>query len=89
MAYSFNNIISQLYLVPEADVAPVTIKLINDVIGKYIRDDSLEHYIKCNNLQDFIDYIQTKYSLVKFKSDDFSLLRKILNDYYPAEKIYF
>ena len=89
MAYSFNNIISQLYLVPEADVAPETIKLINDVIGKYIRDDSLEHYIKCNNLQDFIDYIQTKYSLVKFKSDDFSLLRKILHDYYPAEKIYF
>lgn len=89
MAYSFNNIISQLYLVPEADVAPETIKLINDVIGKYIRDDSQEHYIKCNNLQDFIDYIQTKYSLVKFKSDDFSLLRKILHDYYPVEKIYF
>ena len=89
MAYSFNNIISQLYLVPEADVAPETIKLINDVIGKYIRDDSLEHYIKCDNLQDFIDYIKTKYSLVMFKSDDFSLLRKILHDYYPAEKIYF
>jgi len=41
------------------------------------------------NLQDFIDYIKTKYSLVKFKSDDFSLLRKIMHDYYPVEKIYF
>lgn len=89
MAYSFNNIISQLYLVPEADVAPETIKLINDVIGKYIRDDSLEHYVKCDNLQDFIDYIKTKYSLVMFKSDDFSLLRRILHDYYPAEKYIF
>ena len=38
---------------------------------------------------DFIDYIKTKYSLVMFKSDDFSLLRRILHDYYPAEKIYF
>ena len=87
--YNFNNIISQLYLVPESDVAPETIKLINDVIGKYIRDNSQEHYIKCDNLQDFIDYIKTKYSLVTFKSDDFSLLRKILHDYYPVEKIYF
>ncbi len=89
MAYSFNNIISQLYLVPEADVAPETIRLINDVIGKYIMDNSQEHYIKCNNLQDFIDYIKNKYSLVTFKSDDFSLLRKILHNRYPQEKIYF
>ena len=65
MAYSFNNIISQLYLVPESDVAPETIKLINDVIGKYIRDNSQEHYIKCDNLQDFIDYIKTVDCIMK------------------------
>ena len=89
MAHGFNNIISQLHLVPSADVAPETIMLINDIIGKYISDDSQEQYIKCNNLQDFIDYIKSKYSLVTFKSDDFSLLRKILHNRYPEKKIYF
>lgn len=40
MAYSFNNIISQLYLVPDTGVSPETIQLINNVIGEYINDDS-------------------------------------------------
>ena len=89
MAYNFNNIISQLYLVPDTGVSPETIQLINNVIGEYINDDSQEHYIKCANLQDFLAYLKNKYMLVPFKSDDFRCLRQLLHSTYPKEKLYF
>ena len=89
MAYGFNNIISQLYLVPDTGVSPETIQLINNVIGEYINDDSQEHYIKCANLQDFLAYLKNKYMLVPFKSDDFRCLRQLLHSTYPKEKLYF
>ncbi len=89
MPYGFNNIYMQLHKFPEMGVASETIRLINEILGEYIDYKHDGRYSSCDNLQDFIEYIKGRYSLLHFKESDFSLLRTILLSHYPKDKVRF
>ena len=89
MAFGFNNLYQQLYAVPQCDVSPEAVKLINAVFGEYLLHSQVRHCGNSTNLQEFITYITQFYSLLKFKNSNFDRLRKKLQRAYPDEKIYF
>ncbi len=89
MPYGFNNLYAQLYQVPEMGVAPETVRMINEILGDFINASGRERYIYCDNLQDFIDYLKSRYKLLVFQNSDFTNLREMMRYHYPDEKIYF
>ncbi len=89
MPYGFNNLYAQLYLVPDMGVAPETVRMINGILGDFINASEEERYIYCDNLQEFIDYLKTRYKLLTFKDSDFTSLREMMRIHYPEDKIYF
>ena len=89
MPYGFNNLYAQLHLVPEMGVAPETVRMVNSILGEFINSSEEERYIYCNNLQEFIDYLRNRYKLLKFKNSDFTSLRRMIQEHYPGDKIYF
>lgn len=89
MPFAFNNFFQQLHEFPKSGVAAEPIRLINEVIGEFIRNNHDGFYVNCLNLQEFIAYIEQRYSILPFKSTDFSLLRKKLLAAYPDDSIYF
>lgn len=88
MPYGFNNLYAQLHLAPDMGVAPETVRMINGILGEFI-NSSEERYIYCDNLQEFIDYLRNRYKLLEFKNSDFASLRRMLQEHYPDDKIYF
>lgn len=89
MAYGFNNLYMQLHEYPESGVCPETLRLVNEILGDFIKNNKDGYYINCVHLQDFIDYITNKYKLLPFKDSDFSPLRSKFLAEYPDEKLYF
>ncbi len=89
MPYGFNNLYAQLYQVPEMGVAPETVRMINEILGDFINASGQERYIYCDNLQEFIDYLRNRYKLLVFKNSEFTSLRRMMQEYYPDDKIYF
>ena len=89
MAYGFNNLYKQLYDFPDKGVSAETVKLVNNILGDFINNNTEGYYVNCKNLQDFIAYVVNNYTLLDFKENDFRCLREKLLFHYPEEKPYF
>lgn len=89
MAYGFNSLYKQLYDVPGCDVSADAIRLINTVLGEYLKTTHITHFGNKKTLQEFIACITQIYSLLQFQSSDFDSLRKKLKAAYPEDEIYF
>lgn len=89
MTYAFNNLYMQLYAYPRSGVCPETVKLVNGLLGDFIKNNKDRYYENFDNLQDFINYILNRYKLLVFKDSDFSSLRTKFIEAYPNDKLYF
>lgn len=89
LVYGFKAVHEQLHDFPKENVSANVIKFVNDIIRAYQADAIRNRYTNCRNLQDFIEYIKHKYTLLEFKDSDFSALRAKLLEEYPDEEIYF
>ena len=87
MPYGFKEIHAQLLQFPEQAVDGDVVALINKVIGQYLTREST--FLNCENLRDFIIYLHINYTLLKFISHDFSLLRELLRKEAPDMHCYF
>ncbi len=89
LPYGLRTIYNHLCKFPEEDVGVEVIKFVNDALAEEFANDNINRYTSCQQLQDYIVYLQNKYTLLQFKDADFSILRKLLADAFPEEKFYF
>lgn len=76
MPYGFWTIYNILLKCPEADIDIDVISFVNDAINDFL--EKSKYYLKCSNLQDYIEYMRISHRLLDFKNSDFSILRERL-----------
>ena len=87
MPYGFKEIYLQLHTFPDHTVDASVIMLVNNILGQYLHLDG--NCINWENLQEFITYLHSKYTMLKFVDADFSGLRQIYQQQDTEEPCYF
>ncbi len=68
---------------PSLCASPSEIKSVNTVLKSFLS------YTKFNSLAEYINFIKEQYPCKNIKSVDFNLLRRLFQDKYPSDSLYF